>query len=190
MGKVCFSKSMESKNKSQESKCVPLVIRFHPKFELIGQLLNKHLHILYIDQETKNVFTPGPIATFCSVRKLSSYLVRAKLYTMERIATSHKCKGKRCEVCVNVQETSYFSSSVSNETYKINHQFECNKKCLVYLLTCKKCLKRYVEQTIDTFQHCWNNYKSNERKFQRSEPCYAKTLVSAFLKPRSFWFSQ
>ena len=44
---------------------------------------NKYLHILYMDQETKNVFTPGPMATFRSARKLSSYIVRAKLYPIE-----------------------------------------------------------------------------------------------------------
>ena len=58
MGKVCFSKSTGSKSKSQESKGVPLVITFHPNFKLIGQLLNKHQHFLYMDQETKSVFTP------------------------------------------------------------------------------------------------------------------------------------
>ena len=67
MGKVYFSKSTGSKSKSQESKCVPLVIMFHHKFKAIGQLLNEHLHILYMDQETKNVFAPGPIATFRKV---------------------------------------------------------------------------------------------------------------------------
>ena len=77
MGKVCFPKSTGSKSNSQEPKGVPLVITFHPKFKSIGQLLNKHLHILYMDGETKNVFT--------------------------------------------------------------------------LLLTCKKCLKQYVGQTIDTF---------------------------------------
>ena len=63
MGEVCFSKSTGSKSKSQESKGVPLVITFHSKFRSIGQLLNKHLPILYMDQETKNAFTPGPMAT-------------------------------------------------------------------------------------------------------------------------------
>ena len=72
-----------------------------------------------------------------------------KLYPIERIVGSYKCKGKRCEVCLNVEETC-FSSSVTNETYKINHQFECNEKCLVYLLTCKQCLKQYAGQAIAT----------------------------------------
>ena len=164
MGKVCFPKSPGSKSKSQKFNGVPLVITFHLKFKSIEQLLNKHLHILYMDQETKNTLTTGPMATFRSAHKLSSYLVRVKLYPIERIVGSHKCKGKRCEVCLNVHKTSCFSSSVTNETYKINYQFEYKEKCLIYLLTCKKCLK----QTIDTFRHRWNNYKSNNRKFQYS----------------------
>ena len=153
IGKVSFPKSTGRKSKSHESKGVPLVITFHSKFKSIKQMLNKHLHILYIDQETKNVFTPGPMATFCSACNLSSYLVREKLYPMERIFGWHKCQGKRCEVCLNVQETSCFSSSVTNETYKINHQFECKEKYLVDLLTFKKCLKKYLGQAINTFRH-------------------------------------
>ena len=125
MGKVCFPKSTGSENKSQESEGVLLVIMFHPKFKSIGQLLNKHLHILYMDQETKNIFAPGPMVTFRSAHKLSSYLVRTKLYPIKRIVGSHKWKGKRCKVCLNVQETSCFADLVNNETYKINHQFEC-----------------------------------------------------------------
>ena len=69
---------------------------------------------------------------------------------------------------------------MTNETYKINHQFECKEKCLVYLLTCKKFLKQYVGQTIDTIRHRWNNYKSSDRKFQRYEPCMQEHLFRHF----------
>ena len=60
MSKICFSKTMGSKSKSQESKGVPLVITFHSIFKLIGQLLKKHLHILYMDQETKKFLHLDP----------------------------------------------------------------------------------------------------------------------------------
>ena len=60
MDNVSFYKSTGSTSKSQESKGVSSVITFHPvSFKLIGQMLNKHLHILYMDQETKNIFTTG-----------------------------------------------------------------------------------------------------------------------------------
>ena len=133
-----------------------------------------------MDQETKKVFTPGPMAKFCRARKLSSNLKMAKLYPIERIVGWHKCKDKRCEVCLSVQETPYFTSPVTNEAYKVKHQFACNKKCLVYLLTCKKCLKQYVGQTMSTFWHRSNNYKNNNRQFKLSEPCIQEQLLRGF----------
>ena len=49
------------------------------------------------------------------------------------------CGSKRCEVCINVNETSTFTSTVTEETFIITHKFDCNARCLVYLLTCHKC---------------------------------------------------
>ena len=63
------------------------------------------------------------------------------IIVIEPVAGSRKCKGDHCQVSLNVQETSCFSKSVNSKTYKINHQFKCNEKCLVYLLTFEKCLK-------------------------------------------------
>ena len=132
-----------------------------------------------MDQEARRVFTPGPMITFRSARKLSSYLVRAPLYPLERIVDSCQCHGKRCEVCDNVRETSTFTSTVSQNTYKINHQFNRSEKC-VTCLTCNKCFKQYVGQTVDEFRQRWNNYKSNDRKFQRLEACMQEHLLRHF----------
>ena len=79
-----------------------------------------------MDNEVKRVFTPKPMISFRSARKLSSYLVRAKLYPTERTVGSYKCGGKRCEVCINVNETSAFTSTVTGQTYIINHRYDCN----------------------------------------------------------------
>ena len=123
---------------------------------------------------------PGAMVTFRSSRKLSSYLVRAKLYPLERVTGSCKCHGKRCEVCLNVNQTSSFTSSVTHETYKINHKFDCNSKCLIYLLTCKQCSKQYFGQTIHDFRFRWNSYKDNNRKYRRSETCIQEYLFRHF----------
>ena len=56
-----------------------------------------------MDKEVKRVFTPKPMISFGSARKLSSYLVRAKLNPTERTVGSYDCGGKRCEVCINVK---------------------------------------------------------------------------------------
>ena len=70
--------------------------------------------------EVKQTFTPVPMVSNRSSRKLSSYLVRTKLYPIERIVGSKGCGKKCCEVCVNVCETDTFTSTVTGETFKIN----------------------------------------------------------------------
>ena len=136
MSKVRFNKE-NSNTKQGKSDRVTFVVTYHPLLKSFHSLINKHLDILYLDENAKKVFMTGPMVTFHSSRKLSSYLVRAKLYPLEGVTGSCKCHGKRCAVCLNVNETSTFTSSVTHETYKINHKFDCNSKCYIYLLTCK-----------------------------------------------------
>ena len=141
-------------------------------------LVNNHLNILCLDENAKEVFMPGPMATFGSSRKLGSYLVRAKLYPLERVTGSYKCHGKRFAMCLNFNETSTFTSS------EINHTFDCNSKCLIYISTCKQCSEQYLGQTTDDFQFRWNNYKDNNRKYERSEACMQEHLFKHFSSPR------
>ena len=82
---------------------------------------------------------------------------------------------------LNVKETSTLASSLTHETCKINHKFDCNSKYLIYLLTCKQCSKQYVGQTIGDFRFRWNNYKDNNRKYQRCETCMQGHLFRHFL---------
>ena len=103
-----------------------------PLLKSFQSLINKYLNILYLNENAKEVFMSG--STFRSGRKLSSYLARVKLYRLERVTGSCKCHGKRWAVCLNVNETSTFTSSVTLETYKANHKFDCNSKCLIYYL--------------------------------------------------------
>ena len=146
INKVKFSGHWDKNRAKKKSKGVPLVITFHPLLNDVGNIIHKNLYLLYKDQEAQRVFTPVPMINFRIARKLSSYLVRATLYPSERFVGSFKCYGKRCVVCDNVTETSTFTSTATQNTYKINHQFNCSEKCFVYLLTCKKCLKQYAGQ--------------------------------------------
>ena len=97
------------------------------------------------------VYSPAPMITFGSARKLNSYLARAKLYSLERTVGSVQCKEKRCQTCRNVKETETFSSTPTGKTFKTNHKLNCNVKYLVYFLKCNVCLKQYVGQTVKEF---------------------------------------
>ena len=180
MCKVRFNSESSRFNNKQE-KGVPLVVTFHPHLKVLQRIVDKHLHVLYMNDEVKRVFTPKPMVSFRSSRKISSYLVRAKLYPLERTVGSFKCGNKRCEVCQYIIEADTFTSSVTGETFKINHRFDCNSKCLVYLLTCNECKKQYTGQTTDNFRKRWNNYKSKSRSFDRGEKPTQEKLYRHFL---------
>ena len=114
MNKVRFNKQ-NSNTKQSQSKRVTFVVTYHPSWKSLQSLINKHLNILYLDENSKEVFMPGPMLIFRSSRKLSSYLVRAKFYPLKRVTGSCKNRGKRCAVFLNVNETSTFTSSVVKE---------------------------------------------------------------------------
>ena len=69
-----------------------------------------------MNKETKKVFSPRPVVSYRSPRKISSYVVRAKLYPLDRVLGLTKCGKKRCEVCLNVSETNTFTSNVTGKT--------------------------------------------------------------------------
>ena len=121
---------------------------------------------MYVDSKTKSVFTPVPFVYFRSVRNLRSFLVRPKVYPLERKVGSAKFNGKRCQVSLNINKTDTFQTK---QKYKTNHHLNCNDKCLIYLLSCKVCGLQYVGSTTDKFRFRWNNYKKNDRKALRGE---------------------
>ena len=135
---------------------------------------------MYADPETETVFTPPPFVSSRSVRDLKSFLVRSKVYPLERKVDSAKCNGKRCQVYLNINETDTFESFQTKQKYKINQQLNCNDKCLLDLLSCKVCGLQYVGSANDKFRLRRNNYKENYRKALRREEHMQPELFEHF----------
>ena len=136
-----------NKIQRKKSKGIPFLVTYHPLLKQLEGILCRNKYLLNVNSEVKQTFTPVPMVSYRSARKLSSYLVRAKFYAIDRIVGSKGCGKKRCEVCVNVFGTDTFSSTVTGETFKINHKLNFDDKCLTHLFTCKCCGKQYVGET-------------------------------------------
>ena len=52
---------------------IPLVITCHPLLKDFAIAIRKHLYILYMSKEVKEIFTPGLMVSFPGARKLGSY---------------------------------------------------------------------------------------------------------------------
>ena len=152
------------KDNTQQNKVecgIPLVLTYNPAFRNLSTTLLKNSNILYSDAEVRTVFTPSSFVAYRSARNLTSFLVRSKVYLLEKTVGS-------------------FESFQTKKQYKINHQLDCNDKCLIYLLSCKICRLQYVGSTTDRFRLTWNNYKDNDRKARRGEEHMQPELFEHF----------
>ena len=186
MKRVVFGKT--DKTGEHSTKGVPFVFLFHPKLTFLAKTIKGFSKYLHIDLEVKTVFTPTHMVSSRSARKIRDYLVRAKLYPLERNVGSRKCNKRRCEVCSNIESADLFSSTVTGETFKINHYFNCDSKCLVYLITCRTCKLQYTGHTCNAFRRRWNNYRCWARKAERDEECKQKCLHENFLQDDHYGF--
>ena len=83
-----------------------------------------------------------------------------------------------------------FTSVVTQNTYEINYELNCNDKFLLYLLIYKQSFKQYLEEATDVFNGRWNNYKYNARKFLREESCMQHDLFENFQRPGKTSFAE
>ena len=81
---------------------------FYNTLNCLGKIIKDNLCLLYINDEVKKVFSLKPMMSLRSTRRLSSSLVSAKLYPIERTVGSFNFTKKRCEVCKNVNITDSF----------------------------------------------------------------------------------
>ena len=144
---------------------------YHPILNSLNKIIRDNMYLLNMSEKDRRIFSTEPMVSFRSARKLSGYLVRAKLYPLQRKVGSSKCGKRRCEVCNNVTDTPIFSSTVTGNTFKINHSLNCDDKCLICHVTCKQCNKQCTGETTDQYRNRYNNYKDNARKFDRKESC-------------------
>ena len=143
------------------------MITYAPHLKNISKIIKKHIKHLYADPEFRSVFIPLPFVSFCFVRNLRCPLMRSLLYCQE------PKKGSFHQSCLS----DTFTSHVSKETFKTNNHFYCNiSKCLIYLLSCKLCWKKYVALTTDKFRYRWSNYKNCQGKAERGEDHMQKYL--------------
>ena len=60
MKKVVFTGNFGKS--SNKNKGVPFVLIYHPLLKKVNYIIRKHIHLLYMNEEVKIVFQPGPMA--------------------------------------------------------------------------------------------------------------------------------
>ena len=104
---VVFGK--KDKRQEDSTKGVPFVVTFHPKLIFLAKKIKELSKYLHLDLEVKAMFTPALMVSFRSTRKITDYLVRAKLYLLQRSVGSRKCNQSRCKVIILKVQISFLA---------------------------------------------------------------------------------
>ena len=86
-------------------------------FKELEKLIKDLFPFLYSDGEVQKVLSPPPIISYRSARKTKDYIVRSKLYLVERKVGCRGCGSSRCQVCKSINISDEFTSFTSNKTY-------------------------------------------------------------------------
>ena len=141
MKRVVYRKT--DKTWEDSTKGVPIVITFHPTLTFFAKKIKELSYNIYIQ---------------ISKLRLCLHLHLWYHFVVRNIG-SRKYN--------NIESTNLFSNTVTAELYTINHYFNYDSKCLVYLITCRTCKLQYTGQTCHAFRKSGNNYKCCARKPER-----------------------
>ena len=91
-----FLVSQPSRKNSENG--IPFVVTYHPKVKKLGKLIKYLFPFLYSDEEVQKVFSSPLMVSYRSARKIKDYIVRCKLYPLERNVDCGGCGNGRCQV--------------------------------------------------------------------------------------------
>ena len=81
---------------------------------------------------------------------------------------THKCNGRRCQICPMMQEGSMFYNADDSRFFRnFSGAYDCNSENVVYLLQCTCCNKKYVGSTKTKFRQRFNVYNSYFRTYKQ-----------------------
>ena len=87
IGRVRFGENKQNRNKLVKGVPFP----YHPMLKSLCKILHDNIHLLHVNEEVRKTFTPGPMISLRTPRKIGSFLIRVKLYPLKRIVGSRKC---------------------------------------------------------------------------------------------------
>ena len=94
-----------------------MIVIYKPSLDCLSKIIRKNLYLLYMNGEIKQIFSAKPIISSGNAKNLNNYLVRAKVYSIERSTGMLPYSWKRCEGRKYSNKTESFTSSKLYKTH-------------------------------------------------------------------------
>ena len=156
------ARQKSTNRKSQVKKKVRFIMKYNPRLLNLNSFLKKHMPLLYTDPTLKTIFPQGCINSVFKRNKSLKELLAPSLYPNNKVNRANSITScNKCDICKNYLICSnYFTCSVTNRRYYTRGVLHCNCNNVIYLLTCKNCLKQYVGSATN-FKNRFRIHKSD-----------------------------
>ena len=77
------------------------------------------------------------------------------------ITKPHPCKHPRCATCQHFLPSPVIRSSHNGQCFRVRHPFTCNSSGIIYVITCIRCRKQYVGQTMKSLRERISQHRSS-----------------------------
>ena len=145
-----------NKTNAVRKNVIPFLVTYSPTLPNIREIINKHWHILNINNTFGNVFKPTSVIAFrknTSLRQIIGY--NQKLLKVKQNVTKGECipcNTSRCLSCQQIIATTTFESIQTKEKFNIYNKTSCKSKYIIYLLM--SALQNIVCQKVrNSFSH-------------------------------------
>jgi hypothetical protein len=157
-----------NKNNSKISQTVRFITTYNPRVQMIYNIICKHWYILEANPQCRQVFKDKPQVVFRRAKSLKDHLVRAKvdysnkpkntIQTFLGLPEKHgrakfSCHRFPCKYCKTFPNTGgNFTATTTSRGYLFKAEQNCCATNVIYCITCKKCKKQYVGETLRQFR--------------------------------------
>lgn len=136
----------------------------------VNAVLRKHHNILQQSEQLKSVFTEPPCVTHRRAQNRRDLLMSSKSVRSKPIGC-RPCNKPRCKVCQHMTTSLIAKSTASNFSVKMNGDYNCDTRNVVYLLECSICGMQYVGETETPFRYRFNNHKAHISSLPHLQAC-------------------
>ena len=134
------------------------------------------------------VLPSPPRVAFLNLKALKDHLVGSRLKIQNSNDEEngiYKCGNINCDACNVLYLSNEFQSAATGKMYHMNFKFDCHSINVIYLLTCKRCRKQYVESTVTKFCLRFKQYNWNIKLYGEGKGGFQQKKLTFFLPNHS-----
>ena len=173
-----------SQKHDNDMRKFPLIMKFNPRLPPMSKFIRQNLHILSLTPETCKLFNSDTLfVSYKMEQNILSMITKNRMNQESDSVQSAKeisevdptqfgcyhCDSS-CTLCENFMvETKTFTSSKTNQIFKIKSRITCNTLYVIYLIEDILCADVfYVGYTKHSMKVRWPNHKSHIKKLHKS----------------------